>query len=73
MPPKDEREARDSAKRAHSQKMKALALANEQYQQLKEALNAAPDVKEKNVIFRRMINLLDVIAFLNSGGSGTSH
>jgi len=53
--------------------MKALALANEQYQQLKEALNAAPDVKEKNVIFRRMINLLDVIAFLNSGGSGTSH
>ncbi|UFS70099.1 hypothetical protein LPW11_19765 [Geomonas sp. RF6] len=52
---------------------KALALANEQYQQLKDALNEAPDIREKNVIYRRMINLLDVIHFLNSQEGSACH
>lgn len=43
-----------------------MDLAKEQYQQLREKLHSTDDIREKNVIYRRLTNLLDVLQFLNS-------
>jgi hypothetical protein len=47
-------------------KINPLDLVQEQYQQLKEKLRSARDVHEKQVIFRRLVNLLGVMQFLIS-------
>jgi hypothetical protein len=47
-------------------KINPLDLVQEQYQQLKEKLRSAGDVHEKQVIFRRLVNLLGVMEFLIS-------
>lgn len=41
-------------------------VVNEQYQVLKAKLNATGDPQEKNVIFKRLLNLLGVMDFLIS-------
>jgi len=51
--------------RSKPQKKKAYDIAFEQYQQLKEELQATSDAKIKNLIFRRLMNLLNVMQFLN--------
>lgn len=38
----------------------------EQYRHLKEKLNTTPDAQEKNMLFRRLVNLLGVMEFLIS-------
>jgi len=47
-------------------KINPLDLVQEQYQQLKEKLRSSRDVHEKQVIFRRLVNLLGVMQFLIS-------
>ncbi len=47
-------------------KVNPLDLVHEQYQLLKEKLRSARDDREKNVIFRRLVNLLGVMQFLIS-------
>ncbi|GFO55508.1 hypothetical protein GMSM_25150 [Geomonas sp. Red276] len=46
--------------------MKPFDLAYEQYRQLKEKLNLTRDAEEKNLIFKRLVNLLAVMEFLIS-------
>lgn len=41
-------------------------LAFEQYQLLKEKLSTTGDAQEKNVLFKRLVNLLAVMQFLVS-------
>lgn len=62
-----------SFSRKNSKKKKPLEIASEQYRRLREELESTPDIQEKNMIYRRMINLLDVMTFLNSQEDGTSH
>ncbi|UFS69922.1 hypothetical protein LPW11_18795 [Geomonas sp. RF6] len=45
-------------------KVDPLVVVNEQYQLLKERLYAARNAQEKNVILRRLVNLLGVMQFL---------
>jgi hypothetical protein len=45
---------------------KALEIANAQYQNLKDKLSNSTNIEERNLIYRRMINLLEVINFLNT-------
>ena len=47
-------------------KVKPFDLAYEQYKLLKEKLNTTRDVQEKNLIFKRLANLLAVMEFLIS-------
>jgi hypothetical protein len=47
-------------------KMKPFDLAYEQYQLLKGKLSSTGDVQEKNVLFKRLANLLAVMEFLIS-------
>jgi len=52
--------------RRRLKRKKGMDLAKEQYQQLREKLHSTDDIREKNVIYRRLTNLLDVLQFLNS-------
>lgn len=47
-------------------KVDPVAVVNEQYQMLKEKLHKTGNIHEKNVILRRLINLLGVMQFLIS-------
>lgn len=47
-------------------KVNPFDLAYEQYRLLKEKLKVTRDVQEKNVLFRRLANLLAVMEFLTS-------
>lgn len=47
-------------------KVKPFDLAYEQYQLLKTKLNATRDPQEKNILFKRLANLLAVMEFLVS-------
>jgi len=51
--------------RPKPKKKKAFDLAFEQYKQLQEKLQATADMQVKNLIFRRLVNLLEVMQFLN--------
>jgi hypothetical protein len=46
--------------------MKPFDLAYEQYQLLKDKLTSTRDAQEKNILFRRLTNLLAVMEFLIS-------
>jgi len=46
--------------------MKPFDLAYEQYRLLKNRLNSTRDPQEKNILFRRLANLLAVMEFLAS-------
>ena len=48
-----------------------LEVVQEQYQQLKEKLKSARDIREKNVLFRRLVNLVGVMQFLISINKNT--
>jgi hypothetical protein len=41
-------------------------IAYEQYNALRERLKSTPDVQERNILFRRLANLLAVMEFLIS-------
>lgn len=45
---------------------KAFQLAFDQYVKLREKLATTTDPTEKNRIYRRLVNLLDVMQFINS-------
>jgi hypothetical protein len=47
-------------------KANPFVIVSEQYRHLKEKLESTHNVQEKNVIFRRLINLLGVMEFLIS-------
>ena len=47
-------------------KMNPFDLAHEQYQILKTKLSSTGDPQEKNVLFKRLVNLLAVMEFLIS-------
>ncbi len=47
-------------------KINPIEVVQEQYQQLKEKLKSTRDVQEKNILFRRLANLLGVMQFLIS-------
>ena len=47
-------------------KVNPFDLVYEQYQLLKEKLSATRDIQEKNVLFKRLANLLAVMEFLIS-------
>jgi hypothetical protein len=47
-------------------KINPIDLVQEQYQHLKEKLRSATDLHEKQVIFRRLVNLIGVMQFLLS-------
>lgn len=47
-------------------KINRFEVVYEQYQKLNEKLNLTADIQEKNLLFRRMINLLNVLEFLSS-------
>lgn len=47
-------------------KLNPFDLAYDQYKTLKEKLSSTRDVQEKNVLFRRLTNLLAVMEFLVS-------
>ena len=47
-------------------KINPLEVVQEQYQYLKEKLRSTHDVREMNVLFKRLINLAGVMQFLIS-------
>ena len=47
-------------------KVKPIDLAFEQYEMLKKKLSLTGDVREKNILFKRLSNLLAVMEFLIS-------
>ncbi|GFO64543.1 MULTISPECIES: hypothetical protein [Geomonas] len=47
-------------------KMKPFDLAHEQYQLLMAKFQTTKDLREKNILFRRLTNLLAVMEFLIS-------
>jgi len=47
-------------------KLSPFDLAFEQYQLLKKRLSSTGDTQEKNVLFKRLVNLLAVMEFLVS-------
>lgn len=49
-----------------SKEQRAFFIAFGQYRQLRETLSVTTDMTEKNRIYRRMVNLLDVMQFLNT-------
>lgn len=52
---------------------KSFDMAHEHYRQLMKKLETTDDVKEKSILFRRLINLLCVMELLVSGQKVTSH
>jgi len=52
-------------------KINSLEIVREQYQSLKEKLRSTHDVREKNVLFKRLINLAGVMQFLISVNKNT--
>ena len=47
-------------------KINPLEVVQEQYQYLKEKLRSTHDLREKNVLFKRLINFAGVMQFLIS-------
>jgi len=47
-------------------KINPLEVVQEQYRYLKEKLRSTHDLREKNVLFKRLINLAGVMQFLIS-------
>lgn len=47
-------------------KINPIDVVQDQYQQLKEKLKSTCDVREKNILFRRLLNLTGVLEFLIS-------
>ncbi len=47
-------------------KINPIEIVSEQYQQLKEKLKSTHNVHDRNIIFRRLVNLLGVMQFLIS-------
>jgi hypothetical protein len=47
-------------------KINPLEVVQEQYQILKKKLKSTRDVREKNILFKRLINLAGVMQFLIS-------
>jgi len=47
-------------------KINPLEVVQEQYQHLKEKLRSTHDPREKNILFKRLINLVGVMQFLIS-------
>jgi hypothetical protein len=47
-------------------KINPLEVVQEQYQHLKEKLRSTHDIREKKVLFKRLINLAGVMQFLIS-------
>ena len=56
----------DSKRRRALKKVKPIDLAFEQYEMLKKKLSLTGDVREKNILFKRLSNLLAVMEFLIS-------
>ena len=52
-------------------KINPLEIVKEHYQNLKEKLRSTHDIREKNVLFKRLINLAGVIQFLISINKNT--
>lgn len=52
-------------------KINPLEVVQEQYRYLKEKLRSTQDVREKNVLIKRLINLAGVMHFLISIGNNT--
>jgi hypothetical protein len=52
-------------------KINPLEVVQEQYQNLKGKLRSTHDVREKNILFKRLINLAGVMQFLISIGKKT--
>jgi hypothetical protein len=52
-------------------KINPLEVVQEQYQRLKEKLLSTSDVREKNLLFKRLNNLSDVMQFLISISKNT--
>jgi hypothetical protein len=52
-------------------KINPLEVVQEQYQRLKEKFRSTHDVREKNVLFKRLINLAGVMQFLMSINKNT--
>ena len=52
-------------------KINPLEVVQEQYQHLKEKLRATHDIREKNELFKRLINLAGVMQFLITIGKNT--
>ena len=48
------------------EKINPLEVVQEQYKNLKEKLKSTHDIREKNVLFQRLINLAGVMQFLIS-------
>ena len=47
-------------------KINPLEVVQEQYKNLREKLKSTHDIREKNVLFKRLINLVGVMEFLIS-------
>lgn len=52
-------------------KIKPFDIAYDQYKLLKDKLNHTRDIQEKNIIFKRLANLLAVMEFLVSLNKGS--
>jgi len=52
-------------------KINPLEVVQEQYQHLREKLKSTQDVRERNVLFKRLINLVGVMQFLMSINKNT--
>jgi len=52
-------------------KINPLEVVQEQYQYLKEKLKSTHDIRKKNVLFKRLVNLLGVMQFLISINNNT--
>ena len=53
------------------EKINPLEIVQEHYQHLKEKLRSTHDVRKKNVLFKRLINLVGVMQFLISISKNT--
>jgi len=52
-------------------KINPLEVVQDQYQHLKDKLLSTNDVREKNLLFKRLNNLANVLQFLMSIGKNT--
>ena len=52
-------------------KINPLEVVQEQYKNIKEKLKSTHDIREKKVLFKRLINLVGVMEFLISIGKNT--
>ena len=55
------------------EKINPLEVVQEQYKDLKEKLKSTHDIREKNVLFNRLINLAGVMQFLISISKNTNN